>query len=110
MGAHLDHRDLRAAIERAVRHAAAGMMTIDVAVAAVLAATEERKVAVTTKEREKAEGARLLARHDELVGRGHARHNVPMMVAREFGEPHEWETIADRVRRWRATRKKCAPK
>jgi hypothetical protein len=99
--------ELRAVLERAFRQVVSGQSTVDVAIAAVLAEVEEQSLSVTTKQREKAEGDRLLARYDELIARGHA-HKAAMIVAREFGQPHEWETIADRVRRLRARRKKCA--
>jgi len=105
MTAPPDQNELRAAVERALRLAMSGAVTLDVAVASVLSATEERRLSITTKQREAAEGARLLARYDELLARGLGR-KAAMKVAREFGQPHEWETIADRVRRLRANREK----
>ena len=97
----------RSAVERILRQVAAGAMAVDAALVSVLAATGEAAVSVNTKERERAEGQRLLARYDELVERGRGR-NAAMIVAKEFGQPHEWETIADRVRRLRANRKSPA--
>jgi hypothetical protein len=47
-----DQQELRAAMERAVRQAMAGAITIDLAVYSVLEATERRAVSVTTKARE----------------------------------------------------------
>ena len=95
------------AVRRAVQLAMQRVLSEDEAVLAAMAELEERRASVTTKERQEAENARLLARHDELVARGRG-HNAAMMVAREFGEPHEWETIADRIRRLRARREKRA--
>ena len=95
--------DQLAAIERAVAQVATGRMTQALAVAAIAAAVTEARLDVTTKERERAEGQRLLARYDEIAARiGHRA--AAMRTAKEFGRPHEWETIADRIRRLRAKR------
>ena len=97
--------EMTATIERIIDQAVAGRLAKNAAVAAITSAMRDRRAAVTTKEREAAEGERLLSRYDELVARGRGR-NAAMLVARESGEPHEWETIADRIRRLRSRRAK----
>jgi len=95
--------DQLAAIERAVAQVVTGRMTQALAVAAIAAAVTEARLDITTKERERAEGQRLLARYDEIAARcGH--RSAAMLTAKEFGHPHEWETIADRIRRLRSKR------
>ena len=105
--------DDRAIVESAVRRAwqlaMKRAMTEDDAVALIAAAFEEKRATVTTKEAEAAEGARLLARHDELVARGKGCH-AAMITAREFAEPHEWATVAKRIGRLRAARDRASRK
>ena len=74
-----------------------GTFAAEAAVAVAITAVDERTTTIKVKERERAEGEQLMARHDELIAKGRAPHIVRMLVAKEFGEPHEWETIADRV-------------
>lgn len=103
---HDESAIVESAVRRAWQLAMKRAMTEDDAVALIAAALDEKRATITTKAAEAAEGARLLARHDELEPRHGC--NAAMIVAREFGEPHQWETIADRIRRLRAKRAKKA--